>query len=78
MLSLSCEEWDMSLPKPEGVTEIPLPLSLYPMIMTKQDVLTPNLFLKLNSNSSEDIIPRASLAVWKERNYPTKLREAEF
>lgn len=44
----------MNLPKPEGLTEIPLPLSPHPIIMTKQDVLTPNLFPKLNSNSSKE------------------------
>lgn len=55
----------MRLPKPEGLAEIPLPLPPHSIIMTKQDVLNPNLFLKLNYNSFED--PRVSLAVWEER-----------
>lgn len=55
----------MRLPKPAGLAEIPLPLPPHPIIMTKQDVLNPNLFLKLNYNSFED--PRVSLAVWEER-----------
>lgn len=37
----------MRLPKPEGLTEIPLPLPAHPIIMTKQDALIPNLVLKL-------------------------------
>lgn len=61
----------MHLPKPEGLAEIPLPLPPHPTIMTKQDALIPNLFLKLNSNSFED--PRVSLAVWEERKCEERL-----